>query len=264
MRTVAFVPYCGAPPMPGHVAWNTDPVLIGALLAIAVVYAAGCRGKNAPNRRQRALFVAGLAIAGAALVSPLCNLSVALFSARVAQHMVLILVAAPLIALGRPERALARFVAPGRPAARLDDHMLGVGAVSFAIAIWTWHMPGPYDETLRNNYVYWTMHITMVGAALLLWHALLVGNSARAGTALIVGFGTAMHMSLLAAVLTLAPRALFAVHLNTTWPWGLSALQDQQLGGVIMWIPAGVLLTVYGLGAFALWLNTVDKPAQPV
>jgi putative membrane protein len=264
MSTTAFVPYCGAPPVPGDVTWNTDPVLIAVLLAIGAVYAAGCRGKGPPKPRERALFGAGLLFAAAALISPLCNLSVALFSARVGQHMVLTLLAAPLIALGRPERALARWTEPGRWSVSLGKHAMTTGAVAFAIAIWTWHTPGPYDATLRNDYVYWTMHVTLFGAALLLWHALLVGNAGRAGIALIVGFGTAMHMSLLAAVLTLAPKTLFAVHLNTTWPWGLSPIEDQQLGGVIMWVPAGVLLTVYGMAAFAHWLNTAGKPIQSI
>jgi putative membrane protein len=264
MSTATFVPYCGAPPVPGHLTWNTDPVLIAVLLAIGAAYVAGCRGNRAPKPRERMLFGAGLLIVAAALISPLCNLSVALFSARVAQHMALTLIAAPLIALGRPECVLPHSAMPARSSAAFGRQALSVSAVAFAIAIWTWHMPGPYDETLRNNYVYWTMHVTMFGAALLLWHALLVGNAGRAGMALIAGFGTAMHMSLLAAVLTLAPKALFAVHFNTTWPWGLSPLDDQQLGGVIMWIPAGVLSTIYGVAAFAHWLNTAGRPAQSI
>jgi putative membrane protein len=261
MSGAPFVPYCGAPPVPGHVTWNTDPVLIAVLLVIGAAYVVGCRGKAAPKPHERALFGAGFLAAAVALISPLCNLSVALFSARVAQHMALILIAAPLIVLGRPERVLTRFVSSARWSDALDRQVMTIGAVAFAIAIWTWHMPGPYDETLRNNAVYWTMHVTMFGAALLLWHALLVGNAERAGTALIVGFGTAMHMSLLAAVLTLAPKALFAVHFNTTWRWGLTPLDDQQLGGVIMWVPAGVLLTIYGVVAFARWLNGGGKLA---
>ncbi len=262
MSSANFIPYCGAPPVPGHLTWNSDPVLIAGFFIVGAAYVIGCRGEDAPKRRERLLFGAGLLVAAAALISPLCNLSVALFSARVAQHMVLTLIAAPLIALGRPECVFARSAPAGRGGAALGGRALTIGAVAFAIAIWTWHMPGPYDATLRNNYVYWTMHFTMFGAALLLWHGLLVGGAGRAGMALIVGSGTAIHMSLLAAVLTLAPKALFVVHFNTTWPWGLSPLDDQQLGGVIMWIPAGLLLTVYGVAAFAHWFQTADKPAH--
>ncbi len=136
--------------------------------------------------------------------------------------------------------------------------MLTLGGASFAVAMWTWHMPGPYDETLQNNYVYWTMHVTTFGAALLLWHALLLRSATRTGLSLVVGFATALQMSLLGAVLTLAPKALFSVHFQTTWPWGLSPLQDQELGGIIMWVPAGVLFTIYGLAAFAQWMNAAS------
>ena len=80
-------------------------------------------------------------------------------------------------------------------------------------------MPGPYDATLLNNYIYWTMHVTTFGAALLLWHALLARGAKNSGAALAVTFGTGIQMKLLGAVLSLAPRPMFVVHLTTTWPW---------------------------------------------
>lgn len=88
------------------------------------------------------------------------------------------------------------------------------------------------------------MHVTTFGAALLLWHALLARGAKNSGAALAVAFGTGIQMSLLGAVLSLAPRPMFLVHLTTTWPWGLSPLQDQELGGVILWVPAGILFTI--------------------
>jgi putative membrane protein len=130
--------------------------------------------------------------------------------------------------------------------------------------MWTWHLPSPYDATLQNNYAYWAMHITTFGSALILWHGLLFHSARHTGSALLATFGTAMQMSLLGAVLTLAPRALFAVHFTTTWPWGLSPLQDQQLGGLIMWVPAGVLFASFGLAAFAKGLNAIDRQAASI
>jgi putative membrane protein len=259
MTTSGFVPYCGLAPIPGRETWNTDPILISALVGLALVYILGCRGKDAPSNRQQVCFAAGFFVTSAALITPLCNLSVALFSIRVSQHIVLTLIAAPLLAFGRPERALAVLL-PRLKESKLWDGRLAlvVGGSAYAAAMWTWHMPGPYDETLRNNYVYWAMHITTIGAALLLWHGLLLHNATYSGTALIVGFGTGMQMSLLGAILSLAPRPMFVVHFTTTWPWGLSPLQDQQLGGAIMWVPAGILFTAYSLAAFADWLQTVD------
>jgi putative membrane protein len=262
MSVSTFVPYCGHPPVPGDLAWNTDPVLIGALLAIGARYALRCRAANAPSLREQAMFGSGLGIVAGALISPLCNLSVALFSARVSQHMTLTLIAAPLIVLGRPERAFSALLHLPTPAGNRGQLALVLGGVSFAVAMWTWHMPAPYDQTLQNNYAYWLMHLTTFGAALLLWHALLRRSTTQPGLSLLVGFATALQMSLLGAVLTLAPAALFAVHSGTTWPWGLSPLQDQQLGGVIMWVPAGALFTLYGLAAFKNWLNAAGE--QPI
>src|SRR5436309_6637738 len=99
-----FIPYCGAPPVPGDLHWNLDPVLISLLIALAAAYFLAARSHSSPT--QRGFFVIGLVIASLALISPLCNLSVALFSARVAQHMILTLIAAPLVVAGRPERAI--------------------------------------------------------------------------------------------------------------------------------------------------------------
>lgn len=255
MNSASFVPYCGHAPIPGTEAWNTDPILVSVVLGIAGLYALGCRGRDAVPRQQ-VVFAAGFLVTSAALISPLCNLSVALFSARVTQHMFLTLVAAPLVVLGRPERALAAYF----PRARANPLgfqrlALAVGGPAFALAMWTWHMPGPYDATLENNIVYWTMHITTFGAALVLWYGLIGHDMRLSGAGLAVACGTGIQMTLLAAGLTLAPKVLFAVHYLTTWPWGLSPLQDQQLGGVIMWVPAGLLFTAYSIAGFGAWLN---------
>jgi putative membrane protein len=250
----AFVPYCGHSPVPGALVWNSDPVLISLLFAVGASYVFGSRGARAPETRERCYFGLGLFITAAALLSPLCNLSVALFSARVAQHVILTLIAAPLIVLGRPEAAVAALLPRVAARRRREGHIgVVVGAAAFVLAMWTWHMPGPYDDTFKSNLVYWLMHVTTFGSALAMWHFLLQ-RSQSLGTAA-AAIATGIQMSLLGAVLTLAPRPLFMVHFSTTWPWGLSPLADQQLGGVIMWILAGTLVTAYGLTAFACWLN---------
>lgn len=261
MDAAPYVPYCGSPPVPGHLTWNTDPVLIAALVAVPVLYALGCRGPEAPDARRQLCFYGGWAIVAAALVSPLCNLSVALFSARVAQHMLLTLVAAPLVVLGHPGAALRRSIPrrlrPGPFRPRIGSLQLAA-TFGFAVALWTWHLPGPYDATIRSDLVYWAMHLTTFGAALLLWQVLFHRLNCIS-TALLVGFGTTVQMSLLGALLTVAPRPLFAPHLGTTAPWGLSPLEDQQLGGLIMWVPGGTLFTLIGVLAFGAWLRTLSS-----
>ncbi|MBR0665511.1 cytochrome c oxidase assembly protein [Roseomonas hellenica] len=232
------IPYCGTPPVPGGVAWNPDPVLIATLLVMGGL--AMPRLRDAGARRQAASAL-GWAVLVLALVSPLCNLSVALFSARVAQHLLLILVAAPLIAFG--------MIGPDRQRAP----NLAAPAALFALALWAWHLPGPYAASFARDSIYWAMHASLFGTALWLWAALGFRASVRPDAAALAALATAVQMGLLGALLTLAPRPLFlAVHApGVTAPWGLSPLEDQQLGGLLMWVPGGLVfaaLCVAGLG----------------
>lgn len=160
--------------------------------------------------------------------------------------MAITLVAAPLIARG------LLF-------ARLRTPLSGsnVALFAFAAIFWMWHSPLFYDETLRNNVVYWLMHITTVTAAIALWAAIF---SSSALLAFLILFATGLQMSLLGALLTFAAVPLFSVHEFTTAAWGLTWLQDQQLGGLVMWAPAGLLLTAYS----ALALDAALRLDAPV
>ena len=224
------IPYCGTPPLPEELLsrFNLDPALILALLAIAFLHVAQTR-----TVRTRTYAIAGWSIAALALISPLCALSVSLFSARIAQHMLLLLGAAPLIALGLPRASASRGVTA-----------LWVAATAFLVSLWFWHMPRPYDSTFASTSLYWLMHITLFGSAIALWRELLHHAPERAADALIVATFTSLQMSLLGAVLTLASTPLFYSHLLTTQPWGLAPLEDQELGGALMWVP-GMLLFVW-------------------
>ena len=227
-------PYCGTPPLPGGVAWTLDPVLIGVLAAALLAAWPAATGRRA--------LLAGWAVLAVRLVSPLCNLSVALFSARVAQHLGLLALAAPLLALALPAR-------PPRPAA------LAAAALGFAFALWAWHLPGPYALTFRSDLAYWAMQGSLLGSATWLWHGLLRGAAARPDLAFLAGVGTAAQMGGLGALLTFAPRPLFVPHGLTTLPWGLTPLEDQQLGGLLMWVPGGLLFALVALPALALALR---------
>src|SRR3954453_3812937 len=210
MTSSQFIPYCGEAPVLGGLTWNFDPTLIAAFIAIAALYSIGVRNAGILRGREQLLFLVGLLIAAAALMSPLCNLSVALFAARVTQHMVLTLVAVPLLIMGRAELAFAALFGGWRPPATGHSNIsLWLGAAAYAMATWTWHVPGPYDTTLQNNVIYWLMHITTIAAAALLWKGLLRPRADSIGSAMLVGFATVMQMTLLGAVLTLAQRPLF-------------------------------------------------------
>jgi putative membrane protein len=238
--------YCGNAPIPGALVWNMDPVLIACLAAAAALHFRSLRNEE-PWRRSAA--AAGWLIVGLALVSPLCNLSVALFSARVGQHMTIALIGAPLIALGLPHL-------------RAGAGSLWAASAAFGVLLWLWHTPLAYDATFTSTVVYWTMHLSMLAAALWLWAALFSPAPGRIWQALGVSFFTTMHMSLLGALLTFSPRPLFPVHLLTTAAWGLSPLEDQQIGGLIMWIPAGVLLMGYAIVGFGRELSRLERAGE--
>ena len=273
MAHSAEIPYCGAPPVPDELwrNWNLDPVLIAALLVIAGAYGLGVSRQRAAERPapwQLLSFYAGWSVLALALISPLCSLSVALFAARVGQHMALTLVAAPLIVLGRPVHVMAElFPAYSDAVLRAASaRPLGRASLSFALftgLLWLWHAPGPYAATFSSAVLYWTMHVTLIGSALMLWRVLLDTSSAGALRGLACSFASTMQMSLLGALLTFASRPVYAPHLATTWPWGLSPLDDQQLGGLIMWVPGCTVLPAAGVFCAGVWLARFET-ARPL
>jgi putative membrane protein len=251
------LPYCGAPPDPASLwgRWNLDPTLILALALLAGLHLLAARRSHAAPRTV-AIFLAGWAIAALALVSPLCPLSVSLFSARVGQHMLLTLIAAPLVALGRPDRLIG-----GRIAAWLSRSPL-LAAAAFTVLLWVWHAPAPYGATFSSTATYWAMHVSLIGSAIWLWLSLLP-DGPRPAAAIGAGFAVSVQMGLLGALITLAPRAVYAPHLLTTQAWGLSPLQDQQLGGAIMWVPGCLVFLAAALLGLARMLGRFDWRDAP-
>ncbi len=234
--------------------------MIAALLLTAVAYVAGAEKARIPIV-ARICFYVGWSLTALALVSPLCPLSVSLFAARVGQHMALTLIAAPLVALGQPCAALQSLVRQqlrseaGAGAAKTAI----VAAGLYAMLLWYWHTPVPYEFTFASPLVYWLMHLTLYGSALWLWSALLLRPGAHPAWTLAAGLVSTVQMGLLGALLTLAPAPLFPPHLFTTQAWGLTPLQDQQLGGALMWAPGGLVFLIAALSETA----AVLAPRRP-
>jgi putative membrane protein len=256
-------PYCGLPPVPDQLwsRWNLDPVLIAIAVGVLALYAVAAPRATIPSSRRLSFYV-GCAITTAAVVSPLCPLSVALFGARVGQHMLLAVVAAPLVALGRPLQAVAawrgRSDSPSgarrvRPTAPLW------AATAFAVALWGWHAPGLYEATFHSDLVYWAMHASLFGAALWLWSALIEDSGRHLAATAAATALTSVQMGVLGALITFAPQPLYGAHLLTTWAWGLTPLEDQQLGGAIMWAPSGMIF----VGGLALAFIAMMRRAAP-
>jgi putative membrane protein len=254
------LPYCGTPPAPAELwaRWNLDPILLGVLVVLMIWHArrTGVLRPAESNRTfTRTYFIAGWTALALGLISPLCALSVALFSARVTQHMWLVLIAAPLLVLAsspvrKPSAALA---------SKSAYSPIAAGTV-FAACLWLWHAPRLYALTFTSDLAYWLMHATLIGSAILLWRSMAGENGlARVGA----GFLTFFQMGLLGALLTLAPRTLYAPHLLTAPLWDLSPLQDQQLGGLIMWIPAGFVIVFAALASVLSMLRPPVAVREP-
>lgn len=229
-----YSPYCGAPPTASSLwlRWNLDPILLVALVAVGVGYAVLARiNQRSDGARRTIFFYLGWALVCLALISPLCSLSVSLFSVRIGQHMLLETVAAPLIALGFT------------PSRRTSNGAI-VAAAAFAAALAFWHAPRPYVATFDSTFVYWTMHVTLFGSALWFWREVIGAPPGRMATSLAATLGVSLTMALVGAVILFAPEPLYAPHIITAGAWGLTPLADEQLGAVVMWVPAGLIFVI--------------------
>lgn len=259
------------------VAWEFDILVIVSLLVAAVFYAIGLvrlwrRAGIGRGVRvwEASCFVAGWLTLVIALVSPLHTWGNVLFSAHMVQHELLMLVAAPLLVLSRPLVAglialpprWARWVAhrARRPPWQAAWHFLSGALVAWLIhaaVLWLWHVPVLFDATIESDFVHALQHLSFVVSALLFWWAI-VHSQPRAsslGIAVLYLFTTALHSGLLGALITLTRSAWYTAYFDTTAAWGLTPLEDQQLGGLIMWIPACSVYILAGLALFAGWLQ---------
>lgn len=212
--------YCGPAPDPGGIwmRWNLDPILIALLVLLALMV-----GRS----RAGALSVLVLVVA---FVSPLCALSAALFSARVVHHVLLVAVAAPLMAMACPRRAVLS------------------GTIPFlisAVVLWAWHLPPAYDLALSHVAIYWVMQASLLVTTVVFWQAVLHPRQGG-GAAVLLILAAYMQMGLLGALLTFAPEQLYAIHAVAPLAWGMAPLADQQLGGLIMWVPASLPYILLG------------------
>jgi putative membrane protein len=261
--------------------WSWEPFTIGLLALSGALYAAGVArlwrraGVGQGIRRWEALcFAAGWLALIVALLSPVDALGGILFSAHMVQHELLILVAAPLMVLGRP---LAPFLWALPPAAR-DGAAEWTRNPAFAaawrrltaplavflihgLALWLWHLPSLYQATLDDEFIHAFQHLSFFLSSALFWWSLIHGRFGRLGYGAAVAyvFLTSLHSGVLGALLTFAPRLWYPIYEARTSRWGLSPLEDQQLAGLIMWIPAGVVFIVLGLGLFAAWLGEAER-----
>jgi putative membrane protein len=256
--------------------WKWDAGIILPLVLFAGLYVAGAVRQRNRGWMRHALFAAGWVSLVFALDSPLHPLGEQLFSAHMLQHEILILISAPLIAASHPGAtclwaflprqrgeigSLVHTIESAR-VARLITAPLAAWIIE-AVALWGWHIPVLYQATLTSDAVHAAQHLSFFLSALLFWSALYgVGRSAmHYGTATLYVFATAVHCSALGALLTFSTVIWYPAYLKTTSAWGLTPMEDQQLGGLLMWVPSGVVFIVIGLLLFARWLKESERRA---
>lgn len=262
-------------------AWNFEfNILVGLILSLGFYTHGVVRiwRRTASGRGisfwEAAAFLGGWLGLVIALVSPLDALGGSLFSAHMTQHEVLMIVAAPLLILGRP---LAAFL--WALPSRFRQQLIGLSRrgrlpsiwrfltnpvtawLLHAAVLWIWHVPMLFQATLTSELVHATQHASFLFSALLFYESLIYGLQARSGygVAVLYIFTTAIHTSLLGALLTFSNTIWYPFYASRTAAWGLTPLEDQELGGLIMWIPAGVIYVCGGLLFFGLWLKEAEK-----
>jgi cytochrome c oxidase assembly factor CtaG len=260
--------------------WSFEPWVLACLVASVAAYGMGLarlwrhagRGRGV-SPRQVACFMGGWLCLVAALVSPLDALGSSLFSAHMVQHELMMVVAAPLLVLGRPLAAWAWALPPGRRVAvgRFFRHpawrrpwrfVTGTLAacVLHAAALWLWHVPAAFDAALSSNAVHAAQHASFLFSALLYWWTVLGHMQRQAqGAALASLFVTLLHTSALGALLALSSQPWYASYAGPAQAAGWDALEDQQLGGFVMWVPAGLAYLVAALAMAARWIAPLRR-----
>ncbi len=256
--------------------WSWEPAIVFPLAVLLGIYTMGAvrRGSFERLRWHHVSFFAGWCTLFLALTSPIHELGEQLFSAHMLQHEILILVSAPLISASHPGATMLWALVPrhrgeiGGWVQRIENSR----PVSFltaplnawileAAALWLWHIPFLYQATLQSDWVHAAQHLSFLGTAVLFWSALYgVGRSAMGyGAATLYVFGTAVHCSALGALLTFSQVLWYPAYATTTAAWGLTPLQDQQLGGAIMWVPSGLVFIVAAMALMTRWLSESDR-----
>jgi putative membrane protein len=253
-------------------AWSLEPGIAIPLLASAILYAIGARRARGVSKLQFTCFWSGWTALTLSLISPLHSLGEVLFSAHMAQHEALMLVAAPLLALSRPSTAILWALpmewrraagqwskTPGAQASwRWITSPFNAWWIHAAV-LWIWHLPALFQATLESEWVHAAQHSSFLGSALLFWWSLFYARGRRAyGAGVLYIFTTAIHTSILGALLTFAGTVWYPAYGSRAKEWGLSPLEDQQIGGLIMWVPAGVVYLGAGLALVAAWLAESD------
>ena len=265
--------------------WNLSPPIVLLLLVSGVVYARGVwtlwstgrRGRGVSLRRATCFFGGLLSLAGS-VVSPLDHAGTELLSAHMGQHLALILVAAPLLVLGRPGvvalaalprgwRRVTHGILARRPV-RWAMWMLTAPLVAWLVhagVVWAWHVPGAYQAALRHQPVHLLEHASFLGTAMVFWWVALEPGSHRRlapGGDVLYLLTAWLQSGALGALFTFASVSIYPDYAIRATTLGVDPLKDQQVAGLIMWVPAGLVYLGVACALFVSWLQRVDAAGR--
>jgi cytochrome c oxidase assembly factor CtaG len=189
-----------------------------------------------------------------------------LFTFHMIEHEIVMAISAPLLVISRPvgtflwsmprhgRVAVGRFLRRRAVTAAWQWVSSGGNATLLhGVAIWAWHAPLLFDAAVVNVAMHRLQHLSFFLTAILFWWSVL--RSSESGAAAWHLFITMLHTGILGALMALAPRVLYAAQTSTALEWGLTPLEDQQLAGLIMWVPAGTIYAGAALALTATWVR---------
>ncbi|WP_136620829.1 MULTISPECIES: cytochrome c oxidase assembly protein [Mesorhizobium] len=262
--------------------WTFDPWIVVPLAMLAILYGVGIMRLAWRARRPGGMLIPALLYCGGmvtlagALLSPLHWLGEHLFTFHMIEHEIVMAVSAPLIVLARPVGILlwglptAARQAVGsvmRSALIRGPWDWCTGATSSTIlhgvAIWAWHAPVLFDAAVTNPTLHGLQHLSFLATAILFWWAI-VWRSDYGASAWHL-FATMIHTGVLGALIALAPHVLYIAQTHAAMTWELTPLEDQQLAGIIMWVPVGTIYAAAAMTMLALWIRrSSERKAQNV
>jgi len=252
--------------------WDWQPSILGGTMLIVVlyIYAVGpLREKfhlaDEVSLGKAIAFLLGVNLMFLSLFSALDELGDRyLFSAHMLQHLILSMVGPPLMLLGTPDWLIQPLLR-NRVVLRIGKVLTHpvIAFTLFNADFWLWHAPPLYDATLFNQNLHILEHISFVILGLIYWWPMFspvkegLPHLSMGGQVLYLFFGS-MPMVLLGAGLTLAPP-LYAPYIHAPRVWRLSPATDQQLGGLIMWIPVSLYMIVVMSILFIRWMQQQER-----
>lgn len=253
-----------APATPDRIwaSWSLAPATIALLSALLAT-------SNIPPiaSRQGIFFLAGWGLLALALLSPLCRLAATTATGHMLQHVLLVALAPALLAMANlrePIKRVSRLGSQSWSRADLADRRIDqwlakplVAGALYGLAIWLAHMPAIYEAALLNPAPHLAALCLLIVVSLNFWRVVLTATPV-AGLALCLA--TIIHTGFLGALLTFAPSPWYAVFGDHIRAWGLSPLEDQQIAGMIMWVPMAGLYLAAGLWSLGRLIAPISQP----